>query len=61
MDDELLIYSGGGDIKMNRDSENKNLTDIEKKKKRLKERISVFTKELKRLEELEKNDKSNSL
>lgn len=61
MDDELLIYSGGGDIRINNDTKNKNLTDIEKKKKRLKERISAFTKELKRLEELEKNDKSNSL
>ena len=57
MDDELLIYSGGGELRINNDTKNINLTDIEKKKKRLKERISVFTKELKRLEELEKNDK----
>lgn len=57
MDDELLIYSGGGKLLINNDTKNKKLTDIEKRKKRLKERISVFTKELKRLEELEKNDK----
>ena len=50
MDEELRIYSGGGDIKINRDLENKNLSETEKKIKRLKERIRVFTEELERLE-----------
>lgn len=54
MDDELLIYSGGGDIKI---KGNKGDSEIEKKKKRLKERIRVFTEELKRLEQLEKDAK----
>ena len=58
MDDELLIYSGGGDIKI---KENKGDTEIEKKKKRLKERTRVFTEELKRLEQLEKDAKKSYL
>lgn len=57
MDEELRIYSGGGDIKINHDSENKNLSETEKKIKRLKERIRVFTEELERLEKLEKDVK----
>jgi len=55
MDEELRIYSGGGII--NNDLENKNLSEIEKKIKRLKERIRVFTEELERLEKLEKDVK----
>ncbi len=57
MDEELRIYSGGGDIKINRDLENKNLSETEKKIKRLKERIKVFTEELERLEKLKRDDK----
>lgn len=56
MHPELLIYSGGGDIKREKETTKFN-SEIEKKKKRLKERIRIFTEELKRLENLEENDK----
>lgn len=60
METELMIYSGGGDIKKLKNNNPKDLTEIEKKKIRLKERIRIFTKELERLEKLEKdNEKLN--
>jgi hypothetical protein len=55
--DELHLYNGGGDIKIKDNSNNKNLSEIEKRKIRLKERIRIFTEELKRLENIENNDK----
>ena len=51
MDAELLIYSGGGGIKKEEKETTKTINGLEEKKNRLKERIRIFTEELKRLEE----------
>ena len=56
MDEELRIYSGGGDIKINHDLENKNLSETEKDKT-FKRKNKVLPEELERLEKLKRDDK----